>query len=266
MWRRRGIPTGWDMQTHVFHIAHVVQMHVQYPLCIVSLCIEALMDGEILEVDNPDDPSGPSFFQFNTYVAKEKQLHKKLFSYDKTKAKDGGEDKDFSLDHLDFSLNLKERTNTVRAIANDRSRTVASQSSGSGSGSGSAPTQAPAKPLAIEDAKEKDKLMIKVEEAYKGASQLLLKAAKTQAHLPTTGTGKKSKAMVAEAVSAVEAWEPKLKHLAIHGCWPGHSQPPVLAKLSDDLKDFAAAFDDLKQSLEMAAPLLKTKGNKEEKQ
>lgn len=249
-------------------------MHVQYPLCIVSLCIEALMDGEILEVDNPDDPNGPSFFQFNTYVAKEKQMHKKLFSYDKTKAKDGGEDKEFSLDHLDFSLNLKERTNTVRAIANDRSKTVASQSSASGSGSGPGsgpsssqlPAQAPAKPLAIEDAKEKDKLMIKVEEAYKGASQLLLKAAKTQAHLPTTGTGKKSKAMVAEAVSAVEAWEPKLKHLAIHGCWPGHSQPPMCAKLSDDLKDFAAAFDDLKQSLEMAAPLLKSKGTKEEKQ
>jgi hypothetical protein len=40
----------------------------------------------------------------------------------------------------------------------------------------------------------------------------------------------------------------------------------MLAKLSDDLKDFATAFDDLKQSLEMAAPLLKTKGNKEEKQ
>jgi len=235
------------------------------------------MDGEILEVDNPDDPSGPSFFQFNTYVAKEKQMHKKLFSYDKTKAKEGGEDKEFSLDHVDFSLNLKERTKTVRAIANDRSRTGASQSNaslsnGSGSGLGNepsssnAPIQAPAKPLAIEDAKKKDKLMIKVEEAYKGASQLLLKAAKTQANLPATGTGRKSKAMVAEAVSAVELWEPKLKHLAIHGCWPGHSQPPAVAKLSDDLKDFAAAFDDLKQSLEMAAPLLKSKATKEEKQ
>ena len=54
-----------------------------------------------------------------------------------------------------------------------------------------------------------------------------------------------------------------MKHLAIHGCWPGHSQPPALAKLSDDLKDFAVAFEDLKQSLEMAAPLLRANEKKE---
>jgi len=57
------------------------------------------MDGEIMEVDNPDDPDGPSFFQFNTYVAKEKQMHKKLFSYDKTKAKEGDFDKEFALEN-----------------------------------------------------------------------------------------------------------------------------------------------------------------------
>jgi len=95
---------------------------------------------------------------------------------------------------------------------------------------------------------------------------MLLKVAKAQAHLPATGPGNKSKAMLADATGPVEAWEPKLKRLAIHGCWPGQSQPPSLVKLSDDFKEFAVAFDDLKQSLEMAAPLLKTKGNKEEKQ
>ena len=38
-----------------------------------------------MEVDSPDEPDGPSFFQFTTYVAKEKQTHKKQFSYDKTR-------------------------------------------------------------------------------------------------------------------------------------------------------------------------------------
>jgi len=198
------------------------------------------MDGEILEVDNPDDPESPSNFQFSTSVATEKQTHKKLFSYDKTEAKEGDSDKEFSLYHLDFSLSLKQRTKTVRAIAHDRSKTAASQSNaslGNGNGSGlgndsssrQLPVQAPAKPLAIQDAKQKERLMIKVEEAYKGATQLLLKAAKAQANLPITGTGKRSKATVAEASAPVELWEPKLKHLTIHGCWPGQCDPPTLA-------------------------------------
>ena len=172
---------------------------------------------------------------------------------------------------------MKESGKTLRAIANQAKTgaTLTSGSSGSGSGhcsgaglvgtgSGSGQASArPGPPLAIEDAKEADKLMLKGEEAVKGTNALLLKAAKAQANLPATGTGKKSKAMLADATGPVEVWEPKLKHLAIHGCWPGHSQPPALAKLSDDLKDCAVAFEDLKQSLEMAAPLLRAKDKQE---
>jgi hypothetical protein len=53
---------------------------------------------------------------------------------------------------------------------------------GLGSGSGQALAR-PGPPLAIEDAKEKDKLMLKVEEAVKGTNALLLKAAEAQAAL-----------------------------------------------------------------------------------
>ena len=89
-----------------------------------------------MEVDNPDEPDGPSFFQFTTYVAKEKQTHKKQFSCDKTRAKGDSDNNDFSLDRLDFSLNMKESGKTLRAIANQAKTgaTLTSGSSGSGSG------------------------------------------------------------------------------------------------------------------------------------
>lgn len=231
-------------------------------------------------MENPDDPAGPPYFKFTVYSAQEKSKHSKKLEFDACKNKDGV--MDFSLEDLDFGLDMKETGKSLRAIA-DKARSghghnggssngnASGQSSGSGQ-SGGAVTQAQVvdpgpgtkpKPLPIEDAKEKDKLMLKVEEATRGCSTLLLKAAKAQANLPTTGTGKRSKAMLAEAVGPVEIWEPKLKHMAIHGCWPGHSEAPAVQQLSQDLKEFAAAFDDLKQALEVAAPLLKAK--KEEK-
>jgi len=227
------------------------------------------LDGEIQEVENPDDPAGPPYFKFTVYSAMEKSMHRKKLEYDACKNKDDA--MDFTLDELDFGLDMKETGKSLRAIA-DKARSGNGHSAGSSIGSASGQSGGSVaqpmadngngtkpKPLPIEDAKEKDKLMLKVEEATRGCSSLLLKAAKAQANLPTTGTGKRSKAMLAEAVGPVEIWEPKLKHLAIHGCWPGHSEAPAVPQLAQDLKDFQTAFDDLKQALEVAAPLLKAK-------
>jgi hypothetical protein len=64
----------------LFIIAMCLKAFVQCAVCFDPYCFEALVDGEIMEVDNPDEPDGPSFFQLTTYVAKEKQAHKKHFS------------------------------------------------------------------------------------------------------------------------------------------------------------------------------------------
>jgi len=46
-----------------------------------------LLDGEILEVENPDVPAGPPFFKFTVYKAEEKSKHCKKLEFDACKTK-----------------------------------------------------------------------------------------------------------------------------------------------------------------------------------
>ena len=111
--------------------------------------------------------------------------------------------------------------------------------------------------LALEDAKERDKVMLKVEEAVRGCGQVLLKSAKRLNHLPASGMGKRSKDMLVETMGPVQQFEDKLKYLTIHGTLPGESKVQSSESIKAILKDYQGYFNDLKQALDMASPLLK---------
>jgi hypothetical protein len=58
------------------------------------------VDGEIEEVENPDNPGGPSLFRFVMFNATEKVSHSKKVETDK--AKNHANDFDFTFDDVDF--------------------------------------------------------------------------------------------------------------------------------------------------------------------
>ena len=225
-----------------------------------------MLDGDIEEVENPDNPSGQSLFRFTVYKATESTLHKKKVVTDKTK--NDGQDFDFSFDDVDIGWNFKGSNKALQAIASQASgpgQCPPTLQPGQASGSGSnIPQPQPQKPpLALEDAKDKDKLMCKVEEAVKGCYALLLKASKVSAHLPATSMGNKHKASLTEFVDLIKEQETILKNITITGCMPMSNVPMDVRGLKTVLKDFQNCFNDLKQALDMATPLLKPKGNVE---
>ena len=236
-----------------------------------TVLLQALVDGEVIEVENPDDPHGLPFYKFKTFEAKEETKHKKKVEWDKDKSKND-DGLDFSFDDVDLGMGFKDTGNALRAIA--ARATTESQDKGiavggnatvmtSGPSRGAGPALTPRPRLAIEDAKERDTIMSKVEEAVKGCGHVLLKAAKCIAHLPQVGMGKKSKDMVQECMEPVQGFEAKLKHLSIHGTVPGQTEPMATDDIKELLKEFQAYFNELKQALDMATPLLKTKTQSE---
>ena len=100
-------------------------------------------------------------------------------------------------------------------------------------------------------------------EAVTGCYALLLKASKVSAHLPPTVMGNKHKANLIEFVELIKEQEAILKHITITGCMTMSNVPMDVRGLKAVLKDFQNCFNDLKQALDMATPLLKPKGSVE---
>ena len=227
--------------------------------------LQALLDGEIQEIENPDDPDGPSLFKFTTYKASEGTKHKKKIEWDKAKSTTDTDGLDFTFDDVDMGWGFKDSGKTLRAIAgkaradatriSSLSASSSGPSGGGGLGHGNGGGERPV--LALEDAKERDKVMLKVEEAVRGCGQVLLKSAKTLNHLPASGMGKRSKDMLVETMGPVQQFEDKLKYLTIHGTLPGESKVQSSESIKAILKDYQGYFNDLKQALDMASPLLK---------
>ena len=128
----------------------------------------------------------------------------------------------------------------------------------SGTGSPAKPVQAsgkPGPPLAIENAKERDRLLCKVEEALKGSYGLALSLSKVIAQLPATVLSSKHKgSQEAMDIAAIEQ-ESRLEH--INGALPGQSTAIGVHELKNVLESCQVHFDDLKKALGMVTPLLK---------
>ena len=106
-----------------------------------------------------------------------------------------------------------------------------SAASASGTGAPDKPVQAigkPGPPLAIEDVKDRDRLLYKVEEALRGSYVLSLKFSKVIARLPATILGSRHKASLEDMDIVMKEREPLLKHLAINvGLCPARARPLV---------------------------------------
>ena len=149
------------------------------------------MDGEIEEVENPVNPSGPSLFRFMMLKATEKVSHKKKVETDK--AKDDTNDCGLTFDDVDLGWTMKASSqalpNTASCLSMGSSA-MSNAASASGASTPDKPVQAsgkPGPPLAIEDAKERDKPLRKIEAALMGSYGLSLKLSKAIAQSLATG-------------------------------------------------------------------------------
>ena len=121
-----------------------------------------------MEVENPENPSGPSLFRFVMFKAAKRVTHKKKVQTDK--AKNGAHDLAFTLDdvHMDLARNKDLQNIAVCKQLSSGclgSSSMTNSSRASGIGSPVEPAQAsgkPGPPLAIEDAKERATLVRKV--------------------------------------------------------------------------------------------------------
>ena len=116
-------------------------------------------------MENPAKPSGPSLFRFVMFKAIENVSHKKKVETDK--AKDDTNDFDLTFDDVDLGWTMKASSqalpNTAVGISMESSA-VSNAASASGISTPDKPVQAsgkPGPPLAIEDAKERDRQLMK---------------------------------------------------------------------------------------------------------
>ena len=98
---------------------------------------------------------------------------------------------------------------------------------------------------------------MQVEEALKGSNGLALSLSKAIAQLPATVLGSKDKDSLEEIDIVVKEQESPLKHIAINGALPGQSTAIGVNELKKVLESCQVRFDDLRKTLDMAAPLLK---------
>ena len=164
---------------------------------------------------NPENPSGPSLFRFVMFKATEKVSHKKKVETDK--AKDDTSDFDLTFDDVDLGWRMKASNQALQNTAAGMSMgssAMSNAASASGTGAPDKPVQAigqPGPPLAIEDAKERDRPLYKVEVALKGSYGLSLKLSKVIAQLPATALGSKHRGSLEEIDIVVKEQEPLLR-------------------------------------------------------
>jgi hypothetical protein len=154
------------------------------------------------------------------------------------KAKNDATDLDVSFDDVDLGWSMKASSKALQNIAAGKqlpsgslgTPITSNAASATGTGSPRKPFQASSKQspaLAIEDAKERDKLLGKVEEALKGSYGLALRLSKAIAQLPATVLGSKHRGSLEEIDTVVKEQESLLKHIAITGTFPGKAGPLV---------------------------------------
>ena len=220
---------------------------------------KTLVNKEIAEVESPESPGGQAMYRYTVYIASEGTTRKKVAQQDKDKVMDPME-LDFAFDEVPLGWQLKASSNALADMAAGQKSAIRRlESNASGSNEPLAPVPMPKEFLPIEDAKEKDKLLIKAEEAVKGNASRLLKARKILRTLPATALAKKHCQNLEEIKAAVEEFSAKLETIAIDVTLPGDPQPVPLATLKDLLKDSWAHSKDLSQARIMAQALMPKK-------
>ena len=225
---------------------------------------QALYSKEVEEVENPENPGGPTMYRYTVYTESEGTTHKKTIQQAKDKIMDIM-DLDFSFEDVELGWQFKASTNALADLAAGRKalpkRLDSSGSAASGShASGSQdPVATMHNPLAIEDAKEKDKLLIKAEEAYRGNAAIVFKAKKIMKALPATPLAKKHCLNLEELKVAVDGFTGQLESITINGTLPDDTRPVSVATLKQLLKDSWAYSKDLSQACLMAQALMPKK-------
>jgi hypothetical protein len=223
--------------------------------------VQALYNKEVEEVENPENPRGPTLYRYTMYTESEGTTHRKTIQQNKDKVMDTME-LDFSFDDVDLGWQFKASSNALADIAAGRQAVPKRLESSGSQASGSQdplPQSKGKDPLAIEDAKEKDKLLIKAEEAVRGNGGLVFKAKKIIKTLPPSTLGKKHCQHLEELKAAVENFTAKLESITINGTLPDEDKPVPMATLKELLKDSFAYSKDLSQACIMAQPLMPKK-------
>ena len=112
-------------------------------------------------------------------------------------------------------------------------------------------------PLPLEDAKELDKLLCKVDEAMRAMAKMSVDAERVTVALPQNALGKRQRETIEEHWNMCKDKEATLRHIAVHNELPGHTAKITATALSGIVKEFHEDFTGLKQAVAMAQPLLK---------
>ena len=112
-------------------------------------------------------------------------------------------------------------------------------------------------PLPLEDAKELDKLLCKVDEAMRAMAKMSVDAERVTVALPQNALGKRQRETIEEHWNMCNDKEATLRHIAVHNRLPGHTAKITATALSGIVKEFHEDFTGLKQAVATAQPLLK---------
>jgi hypothetical protein len=124
-----------------------------------------------------------------------------------------------------------------------------------------APAPAPA-PLPLEDAKELDKFLCKVDEAMRAMARMSVDTERVSVALPQNALGKRQKETIDEHWKICKEKEVTLRHIAVHNKLPGHNAKVTASALKAILNEFHDDYTELKQAVAMAQPLLKSSAAK----
>ena len=181
------------------------------------------------------------------FKATEKVSHKTKVETDKTK--DDANDFDLAFDDVDLGWTLKASSKALQTISVGKqlstgsleSSAMSNTGSASGAGAPNEPVQAtgmPGPPLAIEDGKERGRLLRNIEQGLMASYRLSLRLRKVIARLPATILASRRKASLEEMDIVMKERASLLKDIVVHGTVPGQSGFNGVNELNNVIKSF----------------------------
>ena len=198
-------------------------------------------------------------YKWAEYTAEECTKTTRTLLKDKSKAAQSIDDLDFSFHDLDIGWEFKTSDKALKNMVKQR------QGPGTGASASSAevpvpapvPTRVKNTPLALEDAKERDKTMLKLEEALKNTPHLTLKAKRLTVVLPETTLGKDHNKKIESQKEVIDKLYTQLETVSLYGTLPGGADPIELDKLKEIIKEFHEEFELMQNFVKMASVLVK---------
>lgn len=197
-------------------------------------------------------------YKWNEYTAEDCTKTTKTLTQHKNKRAPEGSDMEFSFHDLDIGWDFKTSDKALKNIVKQKqSGTGASASTDIPPPPAPVPIKGKAPALALEDAKERDKIMLKLEEALKNAPHLILKARKVAVALPDNTMGKDQRKKVETQKESIDKWIAQLEHVSLYNSLPGETETIEVDKLKDMLKEFHGEFELMQNLVKMASVLIK---------